>query len=150
MRIETKARRAYALKDYRSTLQHLQQLSELVGPNPQTLYMTALCFARMSDDEHALECAHRALTLAPEHLACLQLLGDLYLRRDEAGVAAEYIGRGLLVAKAELECATWARASLGSKIRTLASAVAHWPAQAPGSIDRDWVEWATRFLDTQD
>ncbi len=93
--VEVQAARAFSLKNYPRAIDRLTELLELVGENPHTLHMLALCHFRQDDDGHALAFARRALLADDLHLESLKLLARLHFVRGEHSQARLHVARAL-------------------------------------------------------
>lgn len=146
--LEVRAARAFTLKNYALAARHLDELLECVGENPQTLYMLALCHARLGEHPRALASARRALETDAGHLASLKLLARLHFLRGEHAEAGRLVARALELedepqqrdgrALARLAC--WARRWLGGDMPR-----SGFPSLAADE-DRQWHEWARAYL----
>ncbi|TDJ18086.1 MAG: hypothetical protein E2O65_06950 [Gammaproteobacteria bacterium] len=93
--VEVQAARAFNLKNYPRAIDRLTELLELVGENPHTLHMLALCHFRQDDDGQALALARRALLADGRHLESLKLLARLHFLRGEHSQARLHVARAL-------------------------------------------------------
>lgn len=86
---------AFRLKNYRAAIRHLDELLALVGENPHTLHVLALCHERIGAEDAAFEHATRAVRADAHHFEALRLLVRLHVRRGEVGDARALAGRAL-------------------------------------------------------
>ena len=136
-RLETRVRRAYALKKYPQSVRLLEELLEEVGENPQTLGMLALCCHRANQNERAIAYAERALNVDASLLAALRTMS----------MALASTGRGE-------EARVFARRGLDALAREAPEPVLEgwrgWFAggrgRRPSQEEQDWAGWARKLL----
>ena len=149
-RIELKAKRTFAFKNYRATVRHLEELLRHVGENPQTLYMLAMCHDRLGQQEHALEHARRALKSDPLHFSTLQLLASLHVRAGTREEAKRYAHRAL----EQLASRPLAAPHPGGWLSRLLAWIGASPSESSESdltpADQDWAIWARALLEEDD
>lgn len=144
-RLEIRAARALALKDYKRTIRCLEELLGEVGENPHTLHMLAHCHERLGAVEQAIAYAERALTVDPDHTGSLQVLSRVYVRQEDFARAHQCVTRAL----EQVALASEPGPSTGGVKRFLRRVFA--PGQGPGgalrrgSVDPQWLEWAQAF-----
>ncbi|MDH3411956.1 MAG: hypothetical protein OEM98_05655 [Gammaproteobacteria bacterium] len=142
-RLERRAARAYGLKDYASAIQALEDLLNVVGENPNTLHVLALCRQRRGDHEAAIATAARGVAADPEHLCCVKLLAELHAGRGELEIARIYAARALAL----MDPPGSGRAPLPRLIRVLAK-IGSGDSARPHSDDSEWARWARGLCDT--
>lgn len=142
------AARAFTLKNYPRAIERLKDLLALVGENPHTLYLLALCHSRQNDDLEALDFARRALEAEAEHLESLKLLGRMHFLRDEHPQARDYVARALRLhrdGEREVEAPrSWLSALSARLGRGSGSSSGSSPLDA--REHRQWLIWAESFM----
>lgn len=135
-RLERRAARAFGLKDYPGAVRALEDLLELVGENPHTLHVLAICRERQGDFAAAIVAAERGITADPRHLPCLKVLAEAHAARNDLDTARSYALRALALLEAEQA----AQGLLAGSMRRLAGR----RAQETGTTanDREWSRWA--------
>jgi tetratricopeptide (TPR) repeat protein len=142
--LERRAARAFRLKDYERAIGALSDLLDVVGENPHTLHVLAICHQRSARQEQAIPFAERGVAADPAHPGCLQALAELYSARGDEEKAGHYARRALKLlsaGEADLE-------SRQGLIQRLAG-VFRRSMGAPGrnTVDREWARWARALLD---
>lgn len=94
-RLERRAARAFGLKDYPGAVRALEELLQLVGENPNTLHVLAVCRQRQGDFGAAIIAAERGIAADPRHVSCLKLLVEVHAAREEMDSARRYALRAL-------------------------------------------------------
>ena len=94
---ETRAARAFGLKNYALAIRHLTDLLECVGENPHTLHMLALCrmaelYCRRGEYDKGLGYAQKALTQAMYDPAANYIYGVVSRRLGNLVDAKEALG----------------------------------------------------------
>jgi tetratricopeptide (TPR) repeat protein len=144
--LEVQAARAFALKNYARAIERLNDLLALVGENPHTLYLLALCHSRQNDDLEALDFARRALGADAGHLESLKLLGRIHFLRGEHGEARDYVARALQLDRDGARDGEAPRSWLSA----LTARLGRRPTRASDPLDarehRQWRAWAESFM----
>lgn len=114
--VEVQAARAFSLKNYPRAIDRLTELLELVGENPHTLHLLALCYFRQNDRDQALAFARRALLADDLHLESLKLLARLHFLRGEHSQARLHVARALALHDAgeDRQWLEWAEAFMAA------------------------------------
>ncbi len=142
--LERRAARAFGLKDYERTIGALSDLLDVVGENPHTLHVLAVCHQRLRRQEQAIAFAERGVAADPAHLGCLQALAELYSARGDDEKARDYARRALKllsVGGAGLE----RRQGLIQRIAGVFRRSMGAPKLNTG--DLEWAHWARALLD---
>lgn len=142
-RLERRAARAYGLKDYAGAIQALEDLLNVVGENPNTLHVLALCRQRRGDNEAAIATAARGVAADPEHLCCIKLLAELYAGQAELEIARTYAARALAL----MDPIGPDPAPLPPLLRVLAK-IGSGDSARLGSDQSEWARWARALCDT--
>jgi tetratricopeptide (TPR) repeat protein len=144
--IEIQAARAFALKNYPRAIERLNDLLAIVGENPHTLYLLALCHSRRNADLEALDYARRALEADADHLESLKLLGRLHFLRGDDSEARDYVARALALDRDTAGNGQAPRSWLSS----LAARLGRRPSPASDPFvhgeHRQWRTWAETFM----
>ena len=146
--VEVQAARAFSLKNYPRAIERLNELLKLVGENPHTLHLLALCHSRQDDDPQAIAFARRALRADDLHLESLKLLARLYFLRGEHSQARLYVARALKLHEAPTKDSASSRSwfsAIMTGLRTRPDDACH-PGYADTREDRQWLEWAEAFM----
>ena len=140
-RLELRAARALALRDYKRTIRCLEELLGEVGENPHTLHMLAHCHERLGAADQAIAYAERALSVDPDHTGGLQVLSRVYVRQEDFARAHEYVTRALENVAASGE----GEPRRGGFKAFLRRAFSSGRGRGAGAVDPQWVEWAEAF-----
>ena len=145
---ETRAARAFGLKNYALAIRHLTDLLECVGENPHTLHMLALCHFRHNDDLEAHAFARRALQADDRHLESLKLLAQLHVLRGEHAEARRLVARALEQGHAPGSDPTGSKNWLSAILARLRARRdhSHRAGVADGNEHRLWIEWARAYI----
>lgn len=144
-RLERRAARALALKDYKKTIRCLDELLAEVGENPHTLHMLAHCHERLGAGDQAIAYAERALSVDPDHTGSLQVLSRVYVRQEDYSRAYDCVTRALDTLALVPGPDTPPRGAKGFLWRVLRAGQTRDPVSSPGSVDAEWQEWARAF-----
>lgn len=142
--LERRAARAFGLKDYDKAIEALSDLLHVVGENPNTLHVTAVCHQRLGQDEKALGFAERGVTADPVHLGCLEVLTEIHAARGDMDAAAQFARRALErieILSASAHSSRSARAWLAAMFK---KPVIGTP---PPVLKPEWVTWASQLLE---
>ena len=147
VQLEIQAARAFRLRRYREASEHLEALLRVVGENPHTLHVLALCHHRLEDPAQARSFADRALAADPEHFGALQIATELRHAAGEPERARELARRALRVVPGPRTgpLLRWLQAARDGLLGPPASP---WPDLAHLDAEtREWVLWARGLLD---
>ena len=142
--LEVQAARAFALKNYPRAIARLNDLLTLVGENPHTLYLLALCHSRQNDDLEALGFARRALEADAGHLEGLKLLGRMHFLRGEHPQARDCVARALRLHRDGAREVEAPRSWLSALTARLGRSSGSAPLDA--REHRQWLIWAESFM----
>lgn len=93
--LQRRAARAFGLKDYEKAIDALSDLLAVVGENPNTLHVAAVCHQRLGRLDEALELARRGISVDPVHLGCLEVLTESHVAHGDLDAAREFARRAL-------------------------------------------------------
>ncbi len=141
-RLERRAARAFGLKDYAGAIRPLEELLRLVGENPNTLHVLAVCRQRLGQHESAIVAAERGISADPKHFSCLKVLAESHAASDDLKAARGYALRALTLIEAE----TRAPGMLAGMMRRMGGP----GVQATGTSveDREWARWARALCES--
>jgi len=142
--LERRAARAFGLKDYERAIGALSELLDVVGENPHTLHVLAVCHQRSGRQEQAIAFAERGVAADPAHLGCLRALAELYSARGDDERARTYARRALKLLNVG-EAGSESGHGLIQRIADLFRRSMGAPGLSTG--DREWLRWARALLD---
>jgi tetratricopeptide (TPR) repeat protein len=141
-RLERRAARAFGLKDYAGAIPPLEELLRLVGENPNTLHVLAICRQRLGQHDSAIVAAERGISADPKHLSCLKVLAESHAASDDLKTARGYALRALALIDAERS----APGMLASVMRRMAGP--GFQATGTSAEDREWARWARALCES--
>jgi tetratricopeptide (TPR) repeat protein len=141
-RLERRAARAFGLKDYASAIRTLEELLHLVGENPNTLHVLAICRQRLGQHGSAIVAAERGISADPKHLSCLKVLAEFHAASGDLKTARGYALRALAIIEAD----TRAPGMFAAVIRRMGGP--GFQAMGTSAEDREWARWARALCES--
>ena len=140
--LERRAARAFGLKDWKAAASALEDLLAVVGDNPNTLHVLAVCRQRMGELESAIAAARRGIESDADHVSCLKVLVECHVARDEPGVASAYAARALKL----LESRGVQPVTFSLRVRRLLRIDPYPTGLSPK--EREWMRWARALCES--
>ena len=144
---------AFKKNDYRRAINLYESIIAETGDGrTNTLSCLALCYNKLNDVENAIRCGERVLNLDENHVHALQVLAEVYAKKQEYEKAYEYIQRALSnqpgTCMPNPPGCLFALGSLSLSKRKAEIKIAKLESMWYEPLDIEWREWANDFKAT--